>query len=56
MIWLGLAFIVLGLNAFISFNIPTTSTSFYVGLVSMFSGMFLIVIGVCYVIVEFKPI
>jgi hypothetical protein len=55
LLWIGIGFIVLGLNAIISFNLPLGSFPFYVGTLLTFIGLFLIVIGVCYVITEFMP-
>jgi len=50
MIWIGVGFIFFGMNAFMTLYIPSSSVKFYLGIVLLFAGLFLIVIGISYVV------
>ena len=50
LIWIGLGFIFLGMNAFMTMYITSGSTKFYLGMFMLFGGLFLIVIGISYVV------
>jgi hypothetical protein len=50
LIWIGILFIFLGMNAFMTLFIPSGSVKFYLGMVLLFAGLFLIVIGISYVV------
>ena len=52
-LWIGLAFIFLSLNAFLIFTLRTEK-QFYAGMISLFCGLFLIVGGACYIIKELR--
>jgi hypothetical protein len=52
LIWIGIAFIFLGMNAFMTLYIPSGSIKFYLGVFLLFTGLFLIVIGISYVVGE----
>ena len=52
LIWIGIGFIVLGMNAFVAMSISSGSVKFYVGIALLFAGLFLIVIGISYVVGE----
>jgi hypothetical protein len=50
LIWIGIGFIFLGMNAFMTVYIVSGSVKFYLGMVLLFAGLFLIVIGISYVV------
>lgn len=50
LIWIGIGFIFLGMNAFMTLYITSGTTKFYLGMFLLFGGLFLIVIGVSYVV------
>jgi hypothetical protein len=52
LIWVGIGFIFLGMNAFMSLYIPSGTMKFYLGIFLLFGGLFLIVIGISYVVGE----
>jgi succinate dehydrogenase hydrophobic anchor subunit len=52
LIWIGVLFIFLGMNAFMTLYIPSTSIKFYLGIFLLFAGLFLVVIGISYVVGE----
>jgi len=50
MIWIGIGFIFLGMNAFMTLYITSGTVKFYLGMFLLFGGLFLIVIGISYVV------
>ena len=52
LIWVGIGFIFLGMNAFMTLYIPSGSFKFYLGITLLFAGLFLMVIGISYVVGE----
>lgn len=50
LIWVGIGFIFLGMNAFMTIYITSGSVKFYTGMFMLFAGLFLIVIGISYVV------
>ena len=52
LIWIGIAFIFLGMNAFIALEIASGTVKFYLGMFLLFGGLFLIVIGISYIVGE----
>jgi len=50
LIWIGVGFIFLGMNAFMTLYIASGSVKFYLGVVLLFAGLFMIVIGISYVV------
>jgi hypothetical protein len=52
LVWIGLIFVIFGFNAFMILNLPAGSMQFYSGMIVVFTGLFLIVVGVCYIMGE----
>jgi len=50
LIWVGIGFIFLAMNAFMTLYIASGTVKFYLGVILLFAGLFLIVIGISYVV------
>ncbi len=53
-LWTGIIFMFLGLNAFLTFNLTEGSNKFYLSLIVEFCGIFLVVVGSSLIVGEVK--